>query len=228
MKNLTRLLLLTFLLAACSAPQPEEGMPEDLDGKKSLLREKRAELQELTTLIDQLEREIADQDPNISRQQKSLVITTQIVKRDFQHYAEIQGSVEADDLIDVTSETPGIILELPWKEGDYIRKGQLVARLDLEQIKKQIAEVDKSLELANIVYERQSRLWEQNIGSELQYLEAKNNKERLEKTKETLEFQLTKGEIHSPVSGVVEVVFRESGELASPGTPIIQILTPIV
>jgi membrane fusion protein (multidrug efflux system) len=226
MKNLTRLLLLTFLLAACSTPQPEEGMPEDLDGKKSLLREKRAELQELTTLIDQLEREIADQDPNISRQQKSLVITTQIVKRDFQHYAEIQGSVEADDLIDVTSETPGIILELPWKEGDYIRKGQLVARLDLEQIKKQIAEVDKSLELANIVYERQSRLWEQNIGSELQYLEAKNNKERLEKTKETLEFQLTKGEIHSPVSGVVEVVFRESGELASPGTPIIQILNP--
>jgi RND family efflux transporter MFP subunit len=226
MKNLTRLLLLTFLLAACSAPQPEEGLPEDLDGKKSLLREKRAELQELTTLIDQLEKEIAEQDPNIRSQQKSLVTTTQIVKRDFKHYAEVQGSVEADDLINVTSETPGIILELPWKEGDYIRKGQLVARLDLEQIKKQIAEVDKSLELANIVYERQSRLWEQNIGSELQYLEAKNNKERLEKTKETLEFQLTKGEIHSPVSGVVEVIVNESGELASPGAPIIQILNP--
>lgn len=227
MKNLTRLLLLTFLLAACSAPQPEEeGLPEDLDGKKSLLREKRAELQELTTLIGQLEEEIADQDPNISRQQKSLVTTAQIVKRDFQHYTEVQGSVEADDLIDVTSETSGIILELPWKEGDYIRKGELVAKLDLEQIKKQIAEVDKSLELATTVFERQSRLWDQNIGSELQYLEAKNNKERLEKTRETLEFQLTKGEIHSPVTGIVEVVIRESGELASPGAPIIQILNP--
>ncbi len=226
MKNLTRLLLLTFLLAACSAPQPEEGIPEDLDGKKSLLKEKRAELQQLTTVIDELEREIAAQDPSISRQQKSLVTTTQIVKKDFEHFAEIQGNVEADDLINVTSETPGIILELPWKEGDYIKKGQLVARLDLEQIKKQIAEIDKSLELANIVYERQSRLWEQNIGSELQYLEAKNNKERLEKTKETLEYQLTKAEIHSPVSGVVEVAVLKSGELASPGAPIIQILNP--
>lgn len=225
MKNLTRLLLLTFLLAACSnASQTEEEIPSDLEGKKSLLREKRAQLQELTTEIAQLEEDIAELDPSISAQQKRLVTTTAIEKKDFQHFAEIQGSVEADDFIDVTSETAGILLEMPWKEGDYIKKGQLVGRLDLEQLNKQIAEVEKSLELANIVYERQSRLWEQNIGSEMQYLEAKNNKERLEKTKETLEFQLTKSQIHSPASGVVENVVRKAGELASPGAPIIQIL----
>ncbi len=225
MKYLTRLFLLSILLAACNPAQPtEEAIPSDLDGKKSLLKQKRTELQELTSIIDQLETEIAELDPAISANQKRLVTTTQIIKRDFKHYAEIQGSVEADDLIDVTSETPGIILKLPWKEGDYIRKGQLVAKLDLEQIHKQIAEIEKSQELANIVYERQERLWKQNIGSEMQYLEAKNNKERLEKTKETLEFQLTKGDILSPASGVVEFVVRKSGELASPGAPIIQIL----
>ncbi len=225
MKNLTRLLFLTLLAAACSGtPQSTEEIPQDLDGKKSLLREKRAELQEITALIEQLESDIATQDPTISSKQKRLVTTSQIIKRDFKHYVEIQGSVEADDLIDVTSETPGIIITFPWQEGDFIRQGQLVAKLDLEQIKKQIAEIEKSLELANIVFERQSRLWEQNIGSEMQYLEAKNNKERLEKTKETLEYQLTKADIYSPASGVIENVLLKSGELASPGAPIIQIL----
>jgi RND family efflux transporter MFP subunit len=101
----------------------------------------------------------------------------------------------------------------------------LIAELDLEQINKQIAELDKSLELAEDVFARQERLWEQNIGSEIQYLEAKNSVERLRKSKETLEFQMTKSKVYAPISGVVDQVNMEAGELAMAGAPIINILS---
>jgi RND family efflux transporter MFP subunit len=87
-----------------------------------------------------------------------------------------------------------------------------------------MAEIKKSLELATDVYERQARLWEQNIGSEVQYLQAKNNKERLQKTLETAEFQMTKANIYSPISGTVDMENLKQGEIASPGMPILSIL----
>ncbi|MEL7121200.1 MAG: efflux RND transporter periplasmic adaptor subunit [Bacteroidota bacterium] len=224
MKQLFKLFLLSIIVAACSAPQAEENTyPEDLAGKQTLLREKRAELQELTSLIERLENDIIELDPTQSAA-KRLVTTTSVGKTDFQHFVEIQAAVEADDLIDVTAETPGILTKMSFKEGDYIKKGQLVARLDLEQLNKQMAELEKSKELADIVYERQKRLWDQNIGSEIQFLEAKNGKERIEKSIESLQFQMTKSEVYSPVSGVVERVNIESGELVSPGVPILQVL----
>lgn len=224
MKHLKGSIFLLIFLAACTAPQEENTIPEDLAAKKTLLKEKRAEISELNRFLKELEEAIAEQDPNAIEKPKRLVTTVAASKETFKHFVEIQGAVEADDLIDVTSEAAGIILNMPVKEGGYIRKGQLVAKLDMEQVNKQIAELEKSKELADIVYDRQKRLWDQNIGSELQFLEAKNKKESLEKSIETIKFQLTKAEIFSPVSGVVERVVLKSGELASPGAPIIQIL----
>ncbi|MCB0640381.1 MAG: efflux RND transporter periplasmic adaptor subunit [Phaeodactylibacter sp.] len=144
--------------------------------------------------------------------------------KDFKHYVDIQGSVQSDDLIAVSSETGGRIIELKVVEGQAVNKGQLIARLDLEQLKKQIAEVETSLTLAEEVYERQKRLWEQNIGSEIQFLQAQNSKERLEKTLETLQYQLSKSEVYAPISGVVERLISKAGEVTGPGAPIIQIL----
>ena len=144
--------------------------------------------------------------------------------KDFKRFVEIQGVVDAEDLVAATSESPGRIISLTVEEGDRVDRGQLIAKLDMEQLNKQIAEIQTSLELAKTVYERQERLWKQNIGSEMQYLEAQNSKERLEKSLETLEFQLTKAEVYAPVSGVVERVILHGGEFASPGMPIVQIL----
>jgi len=84
--------------------------------------------------------------------------------------------------------------------------------------------LSKSLELAVELYERQSRLWKQNIGSEVQYLQAKNNKERIEKTMETMRFQKRKANVYSPISGFVDQEFLKLGDLAAPGMPIIQII----
>lgn len=227
MKYFIPLITLAVFLAACGqAPVSETEHPESLEGKRALLKEKQVELKNLAAMVAQLEQEIAEMGPSARENARRLVTTATVGRMDFQHFVEIQGSVQADDYVDVTSEAAGRILRMGFKEGDYVRAGQLVAELDLEQLNKQIDEVEKSLELANTVYERQKRLWNQNIGSEIQFLEAKNSKERLEKSLETLRYQLSKSKVYSPVSGVVERVGLQSGELASPGAPIIQILNP--
>ena len=225
MKYLIKLFALSVFFTACSGgPQEETAQPTDLEGKKQLLKEKRSELRSLTKEINQLEDEIGELDPSSVVNEKKLVTTTTVGRKDFKHYIEIQGAVEADDLSDVTSEVAGRVIKLTVKEGQSVRSGQLIAKLDMEQVNKQLAELEKSLELANTVYERQSRLWKQNIGSEIQYLEAKNAKERLEKSLETIKFQLTKSEVYAPISGVVENVIIQGGEVAVPGQPIVQIL----
>jgi membrane fusion protein (multidrug efflux system) len=224
MRYFFSILALALLMTACGSKPDTREIPEDLEGKRALLKEKRAELKELTDFVHQLEEAVAQQDPTLRAKEGQLVTTSSLVRSTFRHFVEIQGAVEADDLVDVTSEVAGRILKLTVEEGDHISQGQLVAELDLEQVERQIAEVETSLDLANTVFERQQRLWEKNIGSEMQYLEAKNSKERLEKSLETLRAQLDKSKVYAPISGVVERVALQSGELASPGMPIVEIL----
>jgi RND family efflux transporter MFP subunit len=220
MKQLLLLLTLPLLIIACG--DTTEAIPEDLAGKKALLSEKRAALKALQAEINDLEAQVEELDPK--PESRTLVTTAPVKKARFDHYVEIQGTVQTDDFVNVSSEMGGRILELKVDEGDNVRKGQLIARLDLEQLEKQIAEVQTSLDLAQEVYERQKRLWDQNIGSEIQFLQAKNNKERLEKSLETLNVQLGKSKVYAPISGVVERVMLKAGEMASPGMPLIQIL----
>lgn len=218
-------LLVIFSVVACSGPAMDDTtIPEDLEGKKQFLREKRTELLELTELIASLETELEGANALDEEKSARLVITTPVVRKDFMHYVDVQGSVIADDMVDVAAEASGRILKLYVKEGDVVRSGQLVADLDMEAINKQREEVVKALELANTVFERQKRLWEQNIGSEIQYLETKNNKERLEKSLETIDFQLSKAQVFAPAGGVVEREILQAGELAAPGAPIVQLL----
>ena len=225
MKYLLSLVTLFFLVVACQEEQKVDpnAIPEDLNGKKEFLKNKKAELRQLTSLIEKTEKEIDVLIPD-DQKARTLVTTTPVPVKDFQRFVEIQAAVEADDMVAASSETGGRILRMNFKEGNYIRKGQLIAKIDLEQIDKQIAELQTSMTLAKDVFERQERLWKQNIGSELQYLEAKNKVERLEKSLETIQFQQTKANVYAPISGVVEMVNLKQGEMASPGMPILQIL----
>lgn len=218
-------MLAIISVVSCSGPAMDDSsIPEDLEGKKQFLREKRKELLELTELIATLEGELEGANALDEEKSARLVITTPVVRKDFMHYVDVQGSVIADDMVDVAAEASGRILKLYVKEGDFVRSGQLVADLDMEAVTKQREEVVKALELANTVFERQKRLWEQNIGSEIQYLETKNSKERLEKSLETIDFQLSKAQVFAPAGGVVEREILQAGELAAPGAPIVQLL----
>ena len=225
MKYLLSLIPLFFLVLACQEEQPIDpnAIPQDLTGKKEFLKTKKAELRQLTQLIKQTETEIDALIPD-DQKARTLVTTAKVAVKNFERFVDIQAAVEADDMVAASSETGGRILQMRFKEGDAVRKGQLIAKIDLEQIDKQIAEIETSMTLAKDVYERQARLWKQNIGSELQYLEAKNNVERMEKSLETIRFQQTKANVYAPISGVIEMVNLKQGELATPGMPIIQIL----
>ena len=215
------ILLVILLLISC---QPSESAPTDLAGKKELLKKKKTELGALKLSVQKLEQEIAELDTTKTEKSRRLVTTIPVERKDFKRHVEIQSSVQSDDIVMASSETGGRLLSMPLKEGQNVRRGQLVATLDLESINKQIAELETTLQLAADVFDRQKRLWDQNIGSEMQFLKAKNDKERIEKSLETLRFQQTKSSVYAPISGVVDMVMLKAGEMSAPGSPIVQIL----
>lgn len=221
--------LITFVLlvffTACSSGVKEGAIPEDLEGKKTFLKEKRKELSDLKKLITQIETEIEEQTPDELKIDKSRLVTVETLSATtFKHYSDIQGSVMAEDMVDASSEIGGRLISLKVREGQSVRKGQLIAIVDVEGVDKQLGELDKSIELAQTVFDRQSRLWKQNIGSEIQYLQAKNTLERLQKNRELLLLQKDKTNVYAPISGEVEKVIVHAGELTSPGMPIVMLL----
>ncbi|MEM6965423.1 MAG: efflux RND transporter periplasmic adaptor subunit, partial [Bacteroidota bacterium] len=222
MKYLFSIFTITLLLFSC---EQQETVPEDLAGKKTYLKTKQTELRALQKEIAMLESQIDSMDTSKPKEKpRTLVTTLPVQTKNFDRYIELQAAIEAEDMVAASSETGGRLTSVKVEEGQYVKRGQLIATIDLESINKQIAELEKSLELAEEVYERQKRLWDQNIGSEIQYLQAKNNKERLEKSLETVNYQLTKGNVYAPKSGVIEMLVSKSGEMTMPGAPIVQIL----
>lgn len=226
MKNYIQLsALLLLLLSGCSSPVEDTNIiPESLEDKKTMLREVRADAKELKSRIKALEEAIAEQDPGFAPR-LPLVETEIASKRNFNNYANLQATVQADETAMAGPELPGRIINLRVDDGDNVRKGQLIATLDVENISVQKAELETAAALAKTVFERQQRLWEQNIGSELQYLEAKNNYDRIQQSLKSLDVQLAKANVYAPISGTVQQVFMRAGENAMPGAPIVSIIS---
>lgn len=215
-----------LFLVACGGG---EGSTEDkvegnkLKRLKAQLVEKKTELKALQKEVDDLEKEIAEIEPP-KEDGKTLVTVKKIDRKSFATYVEIQGSVQSDNTYKASSEAAGRLIKFDLKEGQFVKKGQFIGEVDMESVNKQIAELNTALDLAKTTYERQKRLWDQNIGSEMQYLQAKNQKERLEKSLETIRFQLTKSKIYAPASGEVVMTYVKQGDVISPGMPLVEIL----
>lgn len=198
-------------------------LPTDIRGLQNLLKDKQAEQANLNDKIDQIRARLTELDPSLS-EEKTPVTVLPIELGAFHHFVEFQGTVTSDDDLLLSSEIGGRITELYAEEGNYVKAGQRIARLDLETFEIQIQETETALELASTIFQKQARLWEQNIGSEIQYLEAKNNKERLEKNLASQQAQLRKGNVYAPISGVIDQVLLRKGEMAAPGAPIVSLL----
>jgi RND family efflux transporter MFP subunit len=222
MKYLT-LLVLPVILCTC-APSPESETPETVEDIQAVLRERRASLRELTQEVESLEKQLAELDPDFAPL-TTLVSYETVGASDFENYATVQATVRAAETAMATPEIPGRILRMNFEEGDPIRKGQLVAVLDVEGTETQRAELETAAELAKTVYERQEKLWEQNIGSEIQYLQAKNSYERILKQLEQIDVQTGKRNVYAPLTGTVERVMMRTGESAMPGSPILSIIS---
>jgi RND family efflux transporter MFP subunit len=151
-----------------------------------------------------------------------LVTTIKPQQTNFKHFVEVTGSVLSKKNVSISAEVSGRIQELPAIEGMRVNKGQVLARVDAEMMQRNLEEVEKQLELAKILFEKQERLWDQQIGTEVQFLEAKNRKETLDKNLASLKVQESRTIIRAPFNGTVESVMIRSGELVQPGTPIMQ------
>jgi RND family efflux transporter MFP subunit len=224
MRKIAALLLMVLIMASCGGPAKTDEIPQDLEGKKAYLKDKKAEMRELKKSITELERDIKVLDPKSAEVKETLVTTQEIIRKNFVRYVEIQGTVAAENTIKSSSELGGRLQGFSLEEGDYVKKGQVIGKVDVEQVRKSISELQTRLKLAEDIYARQKRLWDQKIGSEVQFLQAENNVESLKKSIETVQYQLTKEEIYSPASGMVNMVFSKNGEVVGPGTPIFDIL----
>lgn len=167
---------------------------------------------------------------NVEDQEESRAVTktpvyVEAVKHEkFQHFIQVSGSVEAEQNAMISPEINGQIRIIHIKEGDDVKKGQLLVSLNTSVTESNIAEVKTGLELAKKIFDKQQELWNQNIGSEIQYLEAKNAKESAENRLKTLQAQLEMARIKAPFTGVVEEIFSKVGELASPGFQLLHLV----
>lgn len=209
MKKLLLISAIVSTLAACNSSGAGD--------KKAKLENLKKQQIEIAEQIKTLESELATDGGAKPVEKALLVSVTEAITQPFVHYIELQGRVDAEDNVNVTPQMPGIIQQVNVVVGQNVKRGQVLASLDAATINAQIATLKKNWELANTLYEKQKSLWEQNIGTEVQFLTAKNQKESLESQMATLneQYQLTK--LISPINGVVDAVDIKAGQVASPG-----------
>ncbi|OCK43884.1 efflux transporter periplasmic adaptor subunit [Tenacibaculum soleae] len=135
----------------------------------------------------------------------------------FNHYLELQGDVKTKQNVLVYPEMAGQLYKIYVKEGQYVKKGQILARIDDGGLSSQLAQIEAQAALASTTFERQKRLWEQKIGSEIQFLQAKTTYESQKSAVSQLKRQLSKSVITAPFSGVIDDVIKDQGTVVAPG-----------
>jgi RND family efflux transporter MFP subunit len=206
MKNSIYVLVLAAALTACSQPTDPKGNLEQLKAQREALNKQIAKLE-------------AEVDPASVEIKSVPVKVLSVSSTVFNHYVEVQGVVDGDQNVAVSPQVPGIVTAVYVTEGTNVKKGQVLAELDAAVLKQTVDEVKTQYDLVSNLFLKQKALWEKNIGSEVQYLQAKTNKEALENRLKTLQGQIDMAKVISPISGTVESNPLKVGQMASPGLP---------
>lgn len=181
-----------------------------------------SEQQNIANQIKQLDNELKTLSPD---RNIPLITTFTAKSEEFKHYLELQGNVATKQNIVITPEVSGILLRMFVKEGQKVTKGQILASIDDNGLGQEKAQLQVQVNLAKTTYERQKRLWDQNIGSEIQYLQTKSQYETLQKSISQLDQLLAKTNIRAPFSGVIDDVITEKGNVVAAGqTQLIRIV----
>lgn len=217
MRKIYSLLIATLLFISCG--KKEESLETVLASKDvKEIRAKKTELDQklkvLTAQIEKLNAKITELDPS----EKIPLITTFKAQQDvFKHYLELQGNVKTKQNVLIYPEVGGLIQKIHVKEGQKVSKGDILARLDDAGATQQLAQLEVNAEFAKTTFERQKRLWDQKIGSEIEFLQSKANYESLKNQIAQAEKQLSKFNITAPFSGVIDDVIKEEGTVVGPG-----------
>ena len=211
-------LILALTLASCGDRSSATTEEIIASGNLEAIRSKKAEM---VTMQNEIKDQIALLDKALEKldtdRKVPLVTTFTVEEQLFDHYLELQGNVTTKDLLVLYPQYSGVLTEVYVKEGSRVQKGQLLARIDDGGLSQQLAQLKIQFELARTTFERQQRLWEQKIGSEIQYLQAKSNYEAQEQAIGQMEQQLAKTVVTAPFSGTIDDVMTEKGSVVMAG-----------
>ena len=217
--SITAIVALTFTSCGNDA---DETKPT---GSLTELKSKRDSLKTVFNTVNKelkaVEKEINILNPN---KKLYLVSTVKSVQKEFKHYVEIQGTVNSDQSISLYPEMGGLIKKVYVKEGQSVKKGQTLVRFDSEVLQRSIKELDTNIKLAKTTYDRQKKLWDKKIGSEMQYLQAEANLESLKNKKASVKAQISQTTIKAQFSGVIDEIFIKQGEMAVPSMPALRLI----
>lgn len=208
--------IIALSLASCA------GNSNDLEGLKKQKGDVQKEITALKGELEELNKQIEDKDT--TKAVYPLVTIAEAEEMEFAEKVKFQATVEADKNVMVSPQASGAIKGIFVKEGQRVAAGKTLASLDSDILNRNVAELEKSIELATYMFEKQQKLKDQGVGVEIQYEQAKNQKESLERKLATLSTQASKSRVVSPISGYVDEVFPKIGEMASPQMPMFRVL----
>jgi len=208
-----------LLIIACGSPKGNDAIKKEIDQKK-------VEKAKIEQQITDLEKKLSlPNDPAAPDMNSKLVAVEPVKLQPFLHYIEVQGSLDGDNNVAVYPEAMGVVQEVYGKVGQKVVKGQELARLDDAAIREQIKGLESSLELTTTMFNKTQALWDQKIGSEVQYLQAKNAKEGLEAQLAAAKSQMAMMHIKSPINGTIEEAQIKLGQTASPQLPVFRVVS---
>ena len=211
MKKILILTTLSILLIACGSSEKNQSVDSIIASKDvKAITAKKAELQSQLTQIDEA---LATLD--VKEEVVALVTAVKLKDTTFNHYLEIQGSVNTNENVLIQPEFPGNLVELNVKAGQKVSKGQVLGRTDDGGMSQQLASAENQYALAKTTFERQKNLWDQKIGSEIQYLQAQAQMISAQKGVAQIKAQIAKTVIRAPFSGTIDELFVEKGEVVA-------------
>jgi RND family efflux transporter MFP subunit len=216
-KNIQITMAIIFIVSTMIVACGEKG--SSIDKKKAELEKVRKEIAELQIKEKTLVSEIGE-----TTTKDKLVEIQTIKKQAFSSDLKVEGTIDADQSTIATAKVPGTVMNINIEVGSRVSKGQILASLDNSSALKGKLELEQQVAFATTVYEKQRRLWEKGVGTEIQYLSAKNQKDALEKSLSTLNNNIDMYNVKSPINGTIEAVDVKIGQITAPGMPIFKVV----
>jgi len=219
MKNIFFLILISLLITSCGNGNIKSVETLIAEGNLEAIKLKKQEISEQQKILNK-ELRLLDSVIHLkdSNSKLALVTTLKTEEQPFRYYLDLQGNVMTKQNVLIYPEMNGSLLRVFVTEGQSVTKGQLLATIDDGGLSSQLEQLKTQAALAKTTFERQKRLWEQKIGSEIQYLQAEANYMAVENSVKQAQSQLSKSEIRAPFSGIIDDVIQEQGTVVSPAT----------
>jgi len=218
MKTIYTVVIASILLISCGEKKGQTIEEIIATNDISKIKEKKVEIEAVQQGYSDQLKMLNEKIDALDTNKKVPLITTFKAKEEvFTHYLELQGNIETKQNLLIYPEMPGILENVYVKEGQSVKKGAILAKINDGGMSQQLSQLETQVELAKTVYERQKRLWDQKIGSEMQYLQSKTNYFAQQKSVEQLKSQIEKTTIIAPFDGVIDAVIKEKGSVIAPG-----------